>query len=73
MFVASLASLPDVPVVVISSGQLPPDRIEEHRALARLSSHGRHIRAEKSGHWILFDEPAVIVAAIREVVSHARQ
>jgi pimeloyl-ACP methyl ester carboxylesterase len=72
-FVASLASLPDVPLVTISSGALPPDRIDEHRAIARLSSSGRHVIAAGSGHWIQFDEPELIVTAIREVVAQVRR
>lgn len=71
-FVASLESLPDVPLVTISSGELPPDRIAEHRDLARLSSSGRHIVAKASGHWIQLDEPDVVIAAIRDVVHRAR-
>jgi pimeloyl-ACP methyl ester carboxylesterase len=66
-FVGSLSALPDVPFVVISSGELPAERIEEHRELARLSSTGRHIVAQRSGHWIPFDEPGLVVDAIREV------
>lgn len=73
VFVASLGSLPDVPLVTISSGELPPERIEEHRQLARLSSNGRHIVARKSGHWIQFDEPELVVTAIREVVDQVRR
>jgi pimeloyl-ACP methyl ester carboxylesterase len=72
-FVAGLGSLPDVPLVTISSGALPPERIEEHRALARLSSSGRHVVAAGSGHWVQFDEPELIVAAIREVVAQVRR
>jgi pimeloyl-ACP methyl ester carboxylesterase len=68
-FVGSLQSLPDVPLVVISSGALPPDQIEEHRALARLSSSGRHVVAARSGHWIQFDEPELVVAAIRGMLN----
>lgn len=66
-FMGSLEALPDVPLVVLSSAQLPPERIEEHRRLARLSSTGRHAVAERSGHWIPFDEPDLVVEAIREV------
>lgn len=55
------------------SSLLPPERIEEHRALVRLSTHGRHIVAAGSGHWIQFDEPELVVAAIREVVEHTRR
>jgi pimeloyl-ACP methyl ester carboxylesterase len=46
--------------------------MEEHRDLARLSSKGRHIVASRSGHWIQFDEPELVVTAVREVVDQAR-
>jgi pimeloyl-ACP methyl ester carboxylesterase len=68
-FVGSLDALPDVPLVVISSGELPPDRIEEHRQFARLSSTGRHIVATRSGHWVPFDEPELVVDAIRNALA----
>jgi len=71
-FVARLSSLPDVPVVTISSGDRLQERIQEHQDLARLSSKGRHIVARRSGHWIQFDEPELVAAAIREVVDQSR-
>jgi len=71
-FVASLHALPDVPLVVISSGELPPEQVDEHRELARLSSSGTHLVAEHSGHWIQFDEPQLIVTAIRGIVDDVR-
>jgi pimeloyl-ACP methyl ester carboxylesterase len=57
-----------VPLVVISSGDQPPDVLDLHQALARKSSMGRHVVARRSTHWIPFDEPALIVDAIREVI-----
>jgi len=65
--VAGVTSLPDVPIVVVSSGHQSPDTIARHRALARLSSRGRHVIAEGAGHWIQFDDPAFVVATIRDV------
>lgn len=67
-FVGGLRALPAVPLVVVSSGQLPAERIAEHRELARLSADGRHVVAAGSGHWIQFDEPDVVVDAIRDVL-----
>jgi len=72
-FVASLRSLPDVPLVAISSSELSPEHIEEHRQLACLSSNGRHIVASRSGHWIPLDEPELVVRAIHDVVDQARR
>jgi pimeloyl-ACP methyl ester carboxylesterase len=71
--VRTITSLPDVPLVIISAGDQPPDTISKHRQLARLSSHGRHLVAPHSGHWIQFDRPDLVVAAIRDVVNRARQ
>jgi pimeloyl-ACP methyl ester carboxylesterase len=58
----------DLPIVVVSSGRLPRERIEEHRRLAALSSSGRHVIAEQSGHWIQFDQPDLVVRTIAQVV-----
>jgi pimeloyl-ACP methyl ester carboxylesterase len=68
---ASMAALvppPEVPVVVISGGNQPPEQLAEHRALTRSSRRGQHIVATRSGHWIQFDEPELIVSVIRELV-----
>jgi pimeloyl-ACP methyl ester carboxylesterase len=71
--VGGVTSLRDIPLVIISSGDQPPETIAKHRQLARLSSQSRHSIATKSGHWIQFDEPALVVDAIREVVDRTRQ
>jgi pimeloyl-ACP methyl ester carboxylesterase len=71
--VSRVTSLSDVPLLIISSGDQTPDTIAQHRQLAYLSSQGRHIVATKSGHWIQFDEPDLVVAAIREMVERARK
>jgi pimeloyl-ACP methyl ester carboxylesterase len=66
-------SLGDIPLVIISSGDQLPETIERHRALARLSSQGDHITAPGAGHWIQFDDPALVVAAVRDVVERVRR
>ncbi len=58
----------EVPFVVISSGQQASEQIAAQARLADGSVHGRHVIAGRSGHWIPFDEPDVVVAAIRELV-----
>jgi pimeloyl-ACP methyl ester carboxylesterase len=70
---AAVTSLPDVPLVVISGGDQPPATLARHQELARLSPQGRHIVALKSGHWIQFDEPDLVVAAVRDVVDRVRR
>jgi pimeloyl-ACP methyl ester carboxylesterase len=71
-FVARLTSLPDVPVIVISSADQPPETVAAHRDLAHLSAQGRHMTATQSGHWIQFDQPDLVVSAIGDVVDRAR-
>ena len=62
----------DVPLVVISSGDHPPEQLAMHESLARASGAGRHIIARRSAHWIQFDEPEVVIDAVRGLVDSAR-
>ena len=67
-------SLGDLPLLVVSSGDQPPDTIAHNIDASRcLSSQGRHVVATNSGHWIQFDEPDLVVTAIRDIVERARQ
>lgn len=68
----ALAPPREVPVIVISGGDQPPEQIAAHRRLSERSHGGRHVIATRSGHWILFDEPDLIVAAVRELVDANR-
>jgi len=70
--VAAVTTLPDVPLVVISSGDQPPDTLAKQRRLTSLSPQGRHLIASRSTHWVQFDEPDLVVAAVRDVVERAR-
>jgi pimeloyl-ACP methyl ester carboxylesterase len=65
--------LHDLPLVVISAGKTAPAVIEAHRATAALSSRGRHILAEDSGHWVQLDRPDLVVQAALDVAEQARQ
>jgi len=70
--VAGIAALPNVPLVVISSGDQPAEVLATHERLAALSAGGRHLVAADSGHWIQFDAPDLVVNTIREVVDCVR-
>jgi pimeloyl-ACP methyl ester carboxylesterase len=63
---------PEIPVVVISGGHQAEHEITTHRRLAEASPRGQHLIAVKSGHWLPFDEPEVIVTAVRALVESAR-
>jgi pimeloyl-ACP methyl ester carboxylesterase len=60
---------PHIPVVVISGGHQPASEIAVHRCMAEASPRGRHVVAEHSGHWIMFDQPEVIVDAVRSLIA----
>jgi pimeloyl-ACP methyl ester carboxylesterase len=64
----AVGPLGDLPIVVLSAGDQPPHIVAAHQRLASLSTEGRHLVAARSGHWIMFDQPEVIVATIREIV-----
>jgi pimeloyl-ACP methyl ester carboxylesterase len=68
-----VGSLGDVPLVIVSSHDQPPEIVSKHRELARLSSQGRHMIATRSGHWIQFDEPNLVVTVVREIVERVRK
>jgi pimeloyl-ACP methyl ester carboxylesterase len=57
-----------IPVIVISSGNQPPEQIAVHRMLAERSADGRHVVAARSAHWVQFDEPLLVVALVKELV-----
>jgi pimeloyl-ACP methyl ester carboxylesterase len=69
----TVRSLGDIPVIVISSGDQPMDVRASHEELARLSTRGRVVLAAKSGHWVPYDEPELIVDAIRDIVEDVRR
>jgi pimeloyl-ACP methyl ester carboxylesterase len=66
------APLRSLPLVVISAGKTAPAVIDAHRATAALSSRGRHLIAEDSGHWVQLDRPDLVVRAALEVVEEVR-
>jgi pimeloyl-ACP methyl ester carboxylesterase len=70
--IAAIVPPRDVPLVVISSGDQPAEQLAVHRSLAAASPAGRHIVATRSAHWIQFDEPELIIDAVRELTESAR-
>jgi len=68
--VAKTKPIGALPVTVISGAHLTTEQIAEHTAIAASSQRGRHVTAEGSGHWVHLDRPAVVIEAIREIVSN---
>jgi pimeloyl-ACP methyl ester carboxylesterase len=68
---AKFASICDKPVVILSAKTSPEHRRKEHAAMADRLPRGKFISAEKSGHWIMQDQPELVTQAIQRVVDAA--
>ena len=62
----------DMPLATISATEVSARRRVLQDALASRSSRGRHVVAERSGHWIPLEEPAIVIRTIRELVEQIR-
>lgn len=71
---AIAAAIPprEIPIVVISSADQPSEQLAAHRLLAEASTSGRHVVATEGAHWVQFDEPELVVAAVRQLVKLER-
>jgi len=71
--VADLGNFTEKPVLILSASSIPAKRLEAHIAMANRLTHGRHILADKSSHWIMQDQTELVVQAIREVAQYGRE
>jgi len=71
--VAASGKLREIPVTVISAASTPRERQSEQAAIAQASSLGKHIMAARSGHWIMEDEPELVLEAIKDVIEQVRE
>ncbi len=62
----------DMPLVVLTAANPDAKRLDDQLQTTALSSAGRHVIARRSSHWIPFEEPDLIVDAVRDVVSSLR-
>lgn len=77
-YMASLPMLPDVPTVAVSSMKVDKNHTAADRklwfdskeALGVGLSHFQHITTEKSGHYIMIDEPELVLKLIKELVDN---
>jgi pimeloyl-ACP methyl ester carboxylesterase len=60
--------LGDIPLVVLTASSPSEARLRDQEEVLSLSTRGRHVVAEKSGHWIPLDEPELVVEAVRSVL-----
>jgi pimeloyl-ACP methyl ester carboxylesterase len=59
-------------VVILSARTAPEHRRKEHAAMARRLPLGKHVLAE-SGHWIMQDEPGLVLRSIQSIVDSCRK
>ncbi|HKM90851.1 MAG TPA: alpha/beta hydrolase [Candidatus Acidoferrales bacterium] len=71
--VAACGSLGDLPFVVMTAANPSAARAAQQDAVACQSTRGRHIIAREGGHWLLLDQPELVVQAIESVVEAMRQ
>jgi pimeloyl-ACP methyl ester carboxylesterase len=70
--IAAMTPPPQIPLVVISGGHQTPETVDAQKKFADASLEGRHVIADKSGHWVPFDQPELIVAVVRDLVGLLR-
>jgi pimeloyl-ACP methyl ester carboxylesterase len=56
-----------VPVIVISGAHLTAEQRSEHEAIARKSTSGHHVLAERGGHWVHLDSPEIVIESVRRL------
>src|SRR5262245_32332615 len=66
--IAQIVTPAEIPTIVISSGNQPRELIEAQGMLAHASHAGRHVIAARSTHWVQFDEPELVVDAVRTLI-----
>ena len=64
---AELDNLCDKPVIILSAKSTPPTRREQHIIITQRLPQGGHLMADKSTHWIMQDQPELVIGAIHAV------
>ncbi len=59
----------DLPITILSASNSTAAQLAERDALVRNSRKGKHVMASKSGHWIHFDDPELVIESIREMIA----
>ena len=70
--IGELDNFCDKPVVILSAGTAPEHRRKEHAAMARRLPLGNHVLAGNSDHWIMQDDPDLVIGAIEKVVKYSQ-
>lgn len=70
--VSSATSFGNLPFIALVASNSQPPRTMSTEEVARLSTQGQLIVASESGHWIQIDQPSLVIDAIRQIVTSAR-
>jgi pimeloyl-ACP methyl ester carboxylesterase len=70
--ISELGNFCDRPVIILSARSTPQHRREEHAAMAHRLQQGDFVYAKNSNHWIMQEEPELVVRAIQRVVDSYR-
>jgi len=71
--VSEASNLGDIGLTVISAADSSSARLAEHTAIAGTAAAGRHRKAERGGHWVMVDQPQLVLDAIGEAIESARR
>jgi pimeloyl-ACP methyl ester carboxylesterase len=63
---------PHIPFVILSASNARDEELKERESWVQQSRAGRHIRVERSGHWVQLEQPDLVVGAVREMVDAMR-
>jgi pimeloyl-ACP methyl ester carboxylesterase len=65
--------LGDIPLIVMTSMAIPSSWMGLAKEMAGLSTQGRHVVVEGTGHYIQLGRPDAVINAVRQVVEAARR
>ena len=64
------ANFSDEPVVILSARTAPERRLFEHASMAGRLPQGEHVLAGESNHWIMQEDPDLVIRAIEKIAKH---
>jgi len=63
----------DKPVVILSARTAPERRRAEHAAIAARLPQGEHVLAGNSNHWVMQEDPELVIRAIEKVARYSEK
>lgn len=71
--VGQFANFSDQPVTILSARTAPERRRLEHASMAERLPLGEYVLAGNSNHWIMQEDPDLVIRAIERVVHHSQK